>query len=89
MCLFYSDTMGAIVHTLKLLIDYTVFNVWLVAIVALVFAIKIYQQLTGRQWMNVTQMDGRTVVVTGANSGEQCALLSVSYTHLDVYKRQA
>ena len=49
---------------------------------------KILQGLNPAQRDAVVNFDSPSLIIAGAGSGKTRVLTSVSYTHLDVYKRQ-
>jgi hypothetical protein len=61
--------MGVFVNFLVGFVSYTVLNVWVLSIVVPIFIIKFYIKYTTGHLTVVNQIEGKTAIVTGANTG--------------------
>jgi len=61
--------MGVVVNLIVAFVNYTLLNVWLMAIIGPLILLKIYIMFTTGRDTTINRMDGKTVIVTGANSG--------------------
>ena len=62
--------MGILVNFLTSVVSYTVLNAWVMSIMIPIVLIKFYIKYSTGLLAVVNQIDGKTVIVTGANNGE-------------------